>query len=264
MRLVSYVGGFGRVEGDHLVRMGDDLVSYLEHGRAQDGDEIELAQLDVLAPVPRPRKIVCVGLNYRDHADETGQDLPQRPVLFAKFANSVVGPGAAVVVPPETEKVDYEAELGVVIGRRARKVSRESALSYVAGYTCCNDVSARDLQFESAQWTRGKAIDTFLPVGPVLLTADEIEDPQRLGIRSIVSGEVMQDSKTSEMVFSVAELVSFISRTMTLEPGDIIATGTPAGVGFVRQPPRFLQDGDEVTIEIEKIGSLTNPISADR
>jgi 2,4-diketo-3-deoxy-L-fuconate hydrolase len=260
MRLVSFVGGFGRVEGDQLIPMGDDVLQYLAEGRSEDADPIPVASVRVLAPVPRPGKILAVGLNYRDHAAEAGQPLPDEPVLFGMSSNSVIGPGEAIDIPPAASEVDFEAELGVVIGRAARRVSVGEALGHVAGYVCVNDVTARDLQFKGGQWFRGKSVDTFLPVGPWMSTADEIGDPQALQVRCVVNDEVMQDSTTSQMVFGVAELISYIAQTITLDPGDIIATGTPAGVGFTRQPPRFLRPGDQVTVEIEGIGELTNPV----
>jgi 2,4-didehydro-3-deoxy-L-rhamnonate hydrolase len=262
VRLVSYDGGFGRIEGDAVVPMGDDLLAFLAGGKsdARDRDPVPLGELTLRAPIPRPGKIVCVGLNYRDHAAESGQPVPDHPILFAKFANSVIGPGEAIVLPIDSEQPDYEAELGVVIGTTAKRVGGSEAIGHVAGYTCVNDVSARDLQFRSSQWMLGKAIDTFLPMGPWLVTADEIPDPQALRIGCRLNGEQVQDSSTEQMVFGVAELVAFISRTMTLEPGDVIATGTPPGVGFARTPQQFLRDGDEVTIEIEGIGVLTNPV----
>jgi 2,4-didehydro-3-deoxy-L-rhamnonate hydrolase len=211
-------------------------------------------------PIERPGKIVCVDLNYRDHAIESGLELPTRPLLFAKWQSSVIGPGEPIVLPPISSEVDFEAELGVIIGQRARGVSAERALEHVAGYICVNDVSARDVQMGDGQWTRGKSFDTFCPLGPAMLPADEVPDPQALGIRCLVNGEPLQDSSTAEMVFGVAELLAFISEAITLEPGDLIATGTPAGVGFARTPPVFLADGDEVTVEIEGIGALTNPV----
>jgi 2-keto-4-pentenoate hydratase/2-oxohepta-3-ene-1,7-dioic acid hydratase in catechol pathway len=211
-------------------------------------------------PIERPQKIVCVGLNYHDHAEEQGVDLPERPLLFAKWPNTLIGPGDSIVIPPLTERVDYEAELGVVIGSRARQVSVENALEAVAGYICANDVTARDIQFGDVQWTRGKSLDTFCPVGPELVPASEIADPQKLGIRAILNGEVMQDSTTANMVFGVAEIVAFVSQAITLEPGDLILTGTPAGVGVFRDPPVRLEPGDEITIEIDGVGSLTNPV----
>ncbi len=215
-----------------------------------------------MLPIERPQKIVCVGLNYRDHAEEQGMPLPEWPILFSKWPNTLIGPGEPIVMPTITEQVDYEAELGVVIGSRVKGVSAENALEAVAGYLCLNDVSARDIQFGDKQWTRGKSPDTFCPVGPSLVPASEVPDPQALTIRAILNGEVLQDSNTSNMVFGVAEIVSFISQAITLEPGDLIATGTPAGVGVFRDPPIFLKPGDEITIEIEGLGELTNPVVA--
>jgi 2-keto-4-pentenoate hydratase/2-oxohepta-3-ene-1,7-dioic acid hydratase in catechol pathway len=212
-------------------------------------------------PIERPGKIICIGLNYSDHAEEQGVDLPERPLLFAKWPNTLIGPGEPIRIPPITERVDYEAELGVVLGARVRGVSVENALEAVAGYVCVNDVSARDLQFADGQWVRGKSLDTFCPVGPALVPASEIADPQQLGIRAL-NGEVMQDSTTANMVFGVAEIVAFVSQAITLEPGDLIATGTPAGVGVFRDPPVLLQSGDEITIEIDGLGSLSNPVVA--
>jgi 2-keto-4-pentenoate hydratase/2-oxohepta-3-ene-1,7-dioic acid hydratase in catechol pathway len=212
-------------------------------------------------PIERPSKIVCVGLNYRDHAEETGSQLPAAPLLFAKWTTSLIGPGEPILLPSESSQVDYEAELGVVIGSPARHVSEADALEHVLGYLCLNDVSARDLQFSDGQWTRGKSPDTFCPVGPRLVPREEIPDPQALGIRAVVNGETLQDSSTAEMIFSVAQIISYVSRTTTLEPGDLIATGTPAGVGVARDPQVFLADGDEVTIEIEGLGALTNPVT---
>ena len=211
-------------------------------------------------PIDRPEKIVCVGLNYRDHAEEQGTELPEAPLLFAKWPNTLIGPGEPIVIPPITKQVDYEAELGAVIGRRVRGTSAENALDAVAGYLCLNDVSARDLQFSDGQWVRGKSLDTFCPVGPHFVSADDVPDPQALSIRALVNGDVLQDSNTSNMIFSVAEIVAHVSQAITLEPGDLIATGTPAGVGAFRDPPIWLEPGDEVTIEIESIGALTNPV----
>jgi 2-keto-4-pentenoate hydratase/2-oxohepta-3-ene-1,7-dioic acid hydratase in catechol pathway len=248
------------VEEDQVIPLGGDILDFLTEGRSEDGDPIPLTSVRMLASVPRPGKIVGVGLNYRDHAAEAGQPLPDEPVLFGMSSNSVIGPGEAIEIPPAASEVDFEAELGVVIGRAAHRVSVGEALGHVAGYVCVNDVTARDLQFQGGQWFRGKSVDTFLPVGPWMSTADEIRDPQALRIRCMVNDEVMQDSTTSEMVFGVAELISYVTQTITLHPGDIIATGTPAGVGFTRQPPRFLRPGDQVTVEIEDIGALTNPV----
>jgi 2-keto-4-pentenoate hydratase/2-oxohepta-3-ene-1,7-dioic acid hydratase in catechol pathway len=213
-------------------------------------------------PIDRPGKIICVGLNYRDHAEEQGTALPEAPLLFAKWQNALIGPGDPIVIPPVVTKCDYEAELGVVIGAQARDVSAENALEAVAGYICVDDVSARDLQFADGQWTRGKSPDTFCPVGPALVSRDQIPDPQALPIRAILNGETVQESTTANMIFGVADVIAYVTRTITLEPGDLIATGTPAGVGAFRNPPLFMQPGDEITIEIEGIGSLTNPVVA--
>jgi 2-keto-4-pentenoate hydratase/2-oxohepta-3-ene-1,7-dioic acid hydratase in catechol pathway len=261
MKLVRYdAGGVARVgivEGDVVHDAGTDLFD------PQPGDPVgPFDTVSVLAPVPPPGKIVCVGRNYREHAEETGSAVPTQPQLFAKWANALVGPGASIVHPAITEQLDYEAELTVVIGRRARHVDIADALDFVYGYTCGNDVSARDLQFGDTQWTRGKALDTFAPMGPWLVTADEIPDPQVLGIRCIVSGEMLQDSSTSEMLFSVAEIIGFTTEAITLERGDVIMTGTPPGVGVARLPQRFLHPGDTVRVEIDRIGALENPVVA--
>jgi 2,4-diketo-3-deoxy-L-fuconate hydrolase len=211
-------------------------------------------------PIDRPGKIVCVGLNYRDHAAEAGLDVPERPVLFAKWATALIGPDMPIVLPRISSQVDYEAELGIIIGRRVRALSPDDALDAVAGFICVNDVSARDLQFEDGQWTRAKSLDTFCPIGPALVPVDAIPDPQRLRIRCLLNGEVVQDSSTENMIFSCSELIAFISEAIELEPGDLIATGTPAGVGFTRRPPLYLSRGDEVTVDIEHVGTLTNPV----
>jgi 2-keto-4-pentenoate hydratase/2-oxohepta-3-ene-1,7-dioic acid hydratase in catechol pathway len=206
-----------------------------------------------------PQKIVCVGLNYRDHAEEQGVALPERPLLFAKWPNTLIADGAAIRIPAISQHVDYEAELGVVIGRRASGVSAADALGFVEGYVVANDVSGRDLQFADGQWVRGKSLDTFLPVGE-LVPATAVPDPQALPIRAVLNGEVMQDSNTSNMIFGVAEVIAFVSQAITLEPGDLIITGTPAGVGAFREPPVWMKPGDEITIEIEGVGSITNPV----
>ena len=247
--------GVGIIDGDHIIPAGDDLFAPIP-----DGEPIPLAEIDFLPPVLTTAKIVCVGLNYADHAAEGGVALPDQPLIFSKLPNSLTGHRGPIVLSPLTEQVDFEAELGVVVGRRARGVSKEEALSHVFGYTCVNDVSARDLQHGDQQWTRGKSLDTFCPVGPWVVTSDEVPDPQALRIRCLVNGEVMQDSHTSQMVFGVDEIVSFISQGITLEPGDLIATGTPGGVGFLQRPPRYLAAGDNVMVEIGGVGCLDNPV----
>jgi 2-keto-4-pentenoate hydratase/2-oxohepta-3-ene-1,7-dioic acid hydratase in catechol pathway len=214
------------------------------------------------APVPRPGKIVCVGLNYRDHAEESGMALPKTPVIFSKFSSCVIAPGEPVVIPSTSERLDYEAELAIVIGRFAKNVSAEDAYDYVLGYTAFNDVTARDFQFADGQWQRGKSCDTFAPMGQTIVTTDEIPDPHTLRITMKVNGNVMQDSNTNQLIFRVPEMIEFITKSITLEPGDVIATGTPAGVGFARKPPVFLKPGDQMEVEIERIGGLGNPVAA--
>lgn len=206
-------------------------------------------------------KIVAVGLNYRDHAREVDMELPERPLLFAKWPNAVIGDGDAIVLPPGVEQVDYEAELAAVIGATVKGASVENALEAVAGYACLNDVSARSLQFADGQWTRGKSLDTFCPIGPVV-PRDAVGDPQSLRIGCRVNGETMQDGTTADMIFSVAQLVAFISEWITLEPGDVIATGTPPGVAMGRPDGRYLAPGDTVEVEIEGVGVLTNRVVA--
>ena len=215
-----------------------------------------------MLPIERPGKIICVGMNYRAHAEEQGRTPPDQPVLFAKWTTSLIGPGEPIRLPPISAAIDHEAELGVVIGERVRAVSVENALEAVRGYLCANDVSARDLQRTDRQFTRAKSLDTFCPVGPALVPAAVVPDPQALRIRCLVNGEVRQDSSTADMVFTVAELIAFASEAITLEPGDLLLTGTPGGVGEFRNPPVYLRDGDEVTVEIEGIGTLTNPVRA--
>ncbi len=217
-------------------------------------DEVEL-----LAPVPRPGKVVAVAVNYRSHGTEQDREPPDHPVLFAKLTTAVVGPGAQISWDPRlTQAVDYEAELAVVIGRTCRRVDVAHALEYVLGYTCLDDVSARDLQYADRRFMRAKSLDTFCPMGPWLVTPDEIGDTQALRIRCLVNGEVRQDASTADMVFGIAELIAFASQAFTLEPGDVLATGTPAGVGWFREPKQMLRDGDEVAVDIERIGRLTN------
>jgi 2,4-diketo-3-deoxy-L-fuconate hydrolase len=210
----------------------------------------------------QPRNVLCIGLNYKDHAEESGLPLPEKPVMFAKLTGCITAPGVPIVLPPDTTEVDFEAELAVVIGRRCRGASASDALNYVAGYTCLNDVSARDFQRGDGQWVRAKSQDSFGPMGPYLVTPEEISGPQSLPIRCLVNGQVMQNSNTEKMIFSVSKLIEFISRGITLEPGDVISTGTPHGVGVVRKPPVFLKAGDEVVVEIEGVGRLSNPVRA--
>ena len=215
--------------------------------------------LDTAAPVTDPEKVVAIGLNYSKHADEGGEDIPDVPLVFSKFPSTIVGPGDAIEWDPAlTEAVDYEGELVAVIGEEARNVSEDEALEYVAGYTVGNDVSARDLQLSDEQWVRGKSLDTFAPMGPHLLTPDEIDDVTDLDIWTAVNGERLQDSNTDHLIFPISELIAFCSRSFTLKPGDVIFTGTPDGVGYFRDPQVLLADGDEVTVGVEGVGELTN------
>jgi acylpyruvate hydrolase len=240
-----------------------DLRSVLDRDpdRLATGDEtVPLDAVRLLAPLPRPGKIICVGLNYRDHCREQGIEEPAYPMLFAKFANAVNHPGAPVTRPRATDKLDLECELAVVIGRRASRIGPDEAMDAVFGYTILNDVTMRDLQREDRQWLRAKGSDGFAPIGPAVVTRDELGEGRGLRIRSAVNGETWQDSSTDEMVFDVPTVVAFASRTITLEPGDIIATGTPAGVGHFQDPPRYLESGDTMRCEIEGIGVLSNPV----
>jgi 2-keto-4-pentenoate hydratase/2-oxohepta-3-ene-1,7-dioic acid hydratase in catechol pathway len=230
---------------------------------ARPGSVVAASAVQLLAPVPRPGKIVCIGLNYRDHAAESKMTVPASPVTFSKYVTAVQHPGAPVRLPAISTQVDFEAELAVVIGRRGRHVARERAFAHVLGYTNFNDVSARDMQFADGQWQRGKSCDTFAPMGPAIVTADEIHDPHDLGIRLRLNGRTMQDSSTSQLIFRIDALIEFLTQTVTLEPGDVIATGTPAGVGFARKPPVFLKAGDVMEVEVEGLGVLSNPVVAE-
>lgn len=232
---------------------------------AERGQGVPRSAVRLLAPIPRPPKIVCIGVNYADHAAEAGRALPRWPSVFLKAPSCVVGPGDAIVRPPTTEQLDYEIELAVVIGKQAKAVIREDALSYVAGYTIMNDVSARDLQFsEDGGIILGKNFDTSAPFGPCLTLADEIPDPSHLQLRTWVNDELRQDGNTHTLIFDPAAIIAFLTQQMTLEPGDIIATGTPAGVGLGMKPQVWLQPGDRIRMEIEGIGVLENTVVAAR
>jgi 2-keto-4-pentenoate hydratase/2-oxohepta-3-ene-1,7-dioic acid hydratase in catechol pathway len=254
---------------------GEILTGLYEKGRTEETKIIEgdifgeyrltsqSAHIERPLPPVDPPNIVCVGLNYRRHAEETKIGYPDLPVLFIKTTTSLIGSGDAILLPlAGPDQVDYEAELAVIIGRRAKNVSPEHALDYVLGYSCANDVSARDWQIDKQkkQWARGKSFDTFCPLGPCLVTKDELTDPNNLRLKTILNGKVLQDSNTSDMIFNVQTLVSDLSQSLTLLPGTVILTGTPEGVGFTRQPPVFLREGDIITIEIEGVGSLVNPV----
>ncbi|HEX3433490.1 MAG TPA: fumarylacetoacetate hydrolase family protein [Solirubrobacteraceae bacterium] len=238
---------------------GDGLRALAERAQASTAARMALADCSLVAPVPDAEKIICIGLNYRDHAEESGQEIPQAPMWFAKFQNSLCGSGADIVLPAaHAEYVDYEAELALVIGRRARNVTEADALAHIAGVMPFNDVSARDLQLQNQLWTSGKAIDTFAPCGPAIVTLDEIDDLESLTLRTRIDGETVQQGTTASLIFGPAELVAWLSRTITLVPGDIIATGTPAGVGAPQG--RFLRDGNVVEVEIDGVGTLSNRV----
>jgi acylpyruvate hydrolase len=230
-------------------------------GLRRNGAVFSRGEVALKAPIPHPGKLILLGLNYRDHAEETGQTIPEVPTLFAKYSNSVVGPGAAILIPRATEQIDYEAEFAFVIGRRGHHIPRERALDYVAGYTIINDVSARDYQFATSQWMVGKTFDTHCPMGPALVLKDEIPDPHNLDISLSIAGEVLQRSNTRQLIFKIPETVEYLAQIMTLEPGDVISTGTPAGVGFTRKPPRWLQPGETVRVEIAGLGVLENSVA---
>ncbi len=218
-----------------------------------------------MAPIPNPRKIVCIGLNYRDHAAESGVPAPEEPVLFSKYATALIGHLDAIVLPRVSSEVDYEAELVVVIGRGGRHIPRERAFEHVGGYTVGHDVSARDWQLNKPgkQWMAGKTFDTFAPVGPAIVTPDEVPDPHKLGIRLRLNGQTMQDSNTNQLIFGVDEVIAYLSQVFTLEPGDLIFTGTPPGVGMAKKPPVWLKPGDVVEVEIDHLGTLRNTVVAE-
>jgi 2-keto-4-pentenoate hydratase/2-oxohepta-3-ene-1,7-dioic acid hydratase in catechol pathway len=285
MRLVSFVWNEKSVAGLLIATRGrifpldavgyGDALSFLVAGeqawhaaasRAMDASPeklIPLTSVRLLSPLPRPGKILCVGLNYRDHAIESKMELPKVPAVFTKFPNSVTGHGANVVIPRMTKQADYEAEMAVVIGKTARRVTVEDWQEFVFGYTILNDVSARDVQLSTSQWSLGKSFDTFAPIGPVIVSKDEITDPHVLDIKLSIDGEVLQHSNTKELIFKVPDLIAYLSSIVTLEPGDLISTGTPAGVGLGRTPQRWLKAGETMTVEVEKIGALANSIIAE-
>jgi 2-keto-4-pentenoate hydratase/2-oxohepta-3-ene-1,7-dioic acid hydratase in catechol pathway len=251
--------------GESALQAAQEAVSYATSAASDNSFSHPLSSVTLLHPIADPQKIICIGQNYRDHCEEQNQPLPERAIIFCKFASALNSPNKPVLLPAASEKVDYEAELVFVIGKRAKHVSEKDAKDYIAGYMCFNDISARDLQMHPAekQWIRGKSPDTFAPCGPYLVTADEIADPHDLDIQLTLNGEVMQTSNTSNLIFGVYYLVSHLSKTMTLEPGDMVATGTPGGVGAFRNPPVWLKPGDEMKVTIEGLGTLTNTVEAD-
>jgi 2-keto-4-pentenoate hydratase/2-oxohepta-3-ene-1,7-dioic acid hydratase in catechol pathway len=275
MRLVTFSAGqgprAGLVAGDRVVDLSaagyPTVVSFLEDGAkaieaanklAADAGSAPLrSEVKLHAPL-MPPKFICIGLNYLDHAKESGMAVPTTPVVFTKYHNAVIGPGEAIVLPPVSSQVDYEAELGFVIGKRGKNIPAERWEEYVFGYTCVHDVSARDYQMATSQWTIGKTFDTFGPIGPELVSKDEAPDPHKMAISFELNGKVMQDSNTDQFIFNIPTLIEYLSKVMTLVPGDLISTGTPPGVGFARKPPVFLKPGDDVVVKIAGVGELRN------
>ncbi|HLK65812.1 MAG TPA: fumarylacetoacetate hydrolase family protein [Bryobacteraceae bacterium] len=265
---------------DQVIGLGDagfkDLLSVISGGRdaldsvnrwignPPSAELFEPQNTRVAAPIPRPPKIICIGLNYRDHAEESGMTVPSVPTVFAKFPTAVTGHLHPIVLPKNSSRPDYEAELAVVIGKGGRHIPAERWQEHVFGYTIFNDVSARDFQLATSQWMIGKTFDTFAPFGPAIVTPDEIDDPHNLAISLTLNGETMQNSNTRNLIFRIPELIAHLSSVFTLEPGDLIATGTPPGVGFARKPPVYLKAGDEVSVKIEGLGELTNSVVAER
>ena len=248
-----------------IINGGSDALDRVERWiySPPGGERFEAGSVSLLAPIPRPPKLICIGLNYRDHAAEGKNPIPDVPTIFAKFQTAITGHKHPIILPKSSTKSDYEAELAVVIGQGGRHIAEADWRKHVFGYTITNDVSARDFQSATSQWMIGKTFDTFAPIGPAIVTADEIEDPHNLKISLSLNGEVMQDSNTSNLILGVPRLISYLSSVFTLESGDIIATGTPAGVGFARKPPRWLRPGDECRIEIQGLGELVNPVVAE-
>jgi 2-keto-4-pentenoate hydratase/2-oxohepta-3-ene-1,7-dioic acid hydratase in catechol pathway len=245
-------------QSDELRPRAEELIEQ----RSKKNAVFALSEVQIQAPIPQPEKIICVGLNYIDHCKETGMEPPASPVIFSKYANAIVGHNEAVEIPVNSSEVDFEAELAIVMGKEAKRVTEEEANDYVFGYTILNDISARDLQFADGQWSRGKTADTFAPTGPVVVTHDEVGDPHNLDISLELNGEIMQDSNTSNLIFTVPKIISFLSQSMTLKPGDLIATGTPPGVGMGRNPKVWLKKGDRMDVTIEKIGTLSNYVQS--
>lgn len=255
----------GLISGGRVIGLGGDMLSVIGAGGppSSRGPSYALAEVRLRAPLPRPPKFICVGLNYRDHALESNMEIPKVPTIFNKFPNVVIGPGDPIVLPKASERPDYEAEFAFVIGRGGRHIPASRAMDHVFGYTIVNDVSARDFQMATSQWLMGKTFDTFAPMGPWLVTADEIRDPHALDISLEIGGERLQHSNTRELIFRIPELIEFLSTVVTLETGDVVSTGTPSGVGFARKPPRFLKPGEEVVVRVEGLGELRNPVVAE-
>ncbi len=247
--------------GEEGHRLAGLVINEFNKNKQEYKDVIfDLDSIKLEAPIKNPGKIICIGLNYSDHCEEQGIEPPKNPIVFSKFNTSIIGPGEQIVHPRNTNQLDYEGELAIIIGKMGKFIDKEKAKKFIFGYTILNDVTARDIQFSDGQWIRAKSFDTFAPIGPCIVTSDEIDDPNNLSIRTYVNGQIFQNSNTKNMIFDIPYLLEFVSSAFTLEPGDIISTGTPPGVGIFRNPPYFLQHNDEIRIEIEKIGELTNTV----
>ena len=245
-----------------IIRGGDDALDRVRQF-TKDKSAVPLSSVRLRAPIARPPKVICVGLNYRDHAIESKMEIPKVPTIFSKFSTAVIGPGEPIVLPKNSTQPDYEAEFAFVIGKGGRHIPADRWSEHVFGYANFNDVSARDFQMATTQWLMGKTFDTFAPIGPYIVTTDEIADPHALDITMTVGGEVLQSSNTRELIFRIPDLVAHLSSVFTLEPGDVVSTGTPAGVGYARKPPRFLKPGDECVVEVAGLGQLRNPVVAE-
>lgn len=257
--LLNRLGFVGSIE--QLISAGADDLAEIKSNLSKFNEFLPYKNEELDAPLRKPGKIVAIGLNYIDHASESKMVLPKQPLIFTKFNSSITGPFDPIIISSSvTDQADYEVELAVVIGKRAKNINKENALDYVFGYTIINDISARNIQFEDGQWVRGKSLDTFCPMGPYVITSDEIADPQGLQLKCTVNNEVLQKASTKDMIFGVADLISILSKSFTLEPGDIISTGTPSGVGFIRKPPIYLRDNDVMITEVQHLGKLINKV----
>jgi 2-keto-4-pentenoate hydratase/2-oxohepta-3-ene-1,7-dioic acid hydratase in catechol pathway len=260
--IVADISGAGFKDIVEVIQGGAEALDRVQRW-VSGATTLPLKSVRLHAPIPRPPKLICVGLNYRDHAEESKMEIPKVPTIFSKFSSCVIGPGDQIVLPKNSAQPDYEAEFAFVIGKRGRHVVGDAWREYVFGYTNLNDVSARDFQMATTQWLMGKTFDTFAPMGPYLVSADEIDDPHALDIRMTINGEVLQNSNTRNLIFRIPDLVAYLSSAFTLEPGDVVSTGTPGGVGFARKPPRFLRAGDECVVEVAGLGQLRNPVVAE-
>jgi 2-keto-4-pentenoate hydratase/2-oxohepta-3-ene-1,7-dioic acid hydratase in catechol pathway len=252
------------ITGNDLLNFIQNHESNLKKIKTENLDfDIPISSIKILAPYENPQKIICIGQNYLDHCREQNISPPEKPIIFAKYSSAIIGQNDSIIYPEETEKLDFEGELLVIIGKKGKKIKKENAIGHIFGYSIMNDISARDIQHGEKQWVRGKTLDTFAPFGPCIVTKDEVQNPQDLNIKTTLNEKIMQDSNTKEMIFTIVNLIEFVSRSITLIPGDVISTGTPNGVGTFRNPPIYMKPGDEIKVEIENIGTLINTIVAE-